>query len=76
MKDSPPEPGEFDTTSVSQVSPLIFNYRKHTERVLIVAYMSLVPASPTFPLKKDGISNNFFYVEEAGKIDRNECVQQ
>lgn len=57
VKDSPPGPGEYDAMSVSQGSPLIFNYRKLTERTLIAACMSLVPVSPAFPLKKDCISN-------------------
>lgn len=54
VKDLPPRTGEYDATSVKQIIPLIFNARKLIERVLITACMSTVPASPAFPLKKDG----------------------
>lgn len=59
VKDPPLRLGEYDTTSVGQISPLIFNLRKLTERVLIAACMSPVPTSSAFPLKKDGKSIKF-----------------
>lgn len=59
MKDPPPGPGEYDAPSVVRISPLVFNFRKLTERVLIVACMSPVPSSPAYPLKKDDTSIKF-----------------
>lgn len=59
VNDPQPGPGEYDATSVGQINPLIFNFRKLIERVLITACMSPMPASSAFPLKKDGKSKNF-----------------
>lgn len=56
MKDLPPGPGEYDAVSVAKISPLVLNFKKLTERVLIAACMSPVPSSPAYPLKKDGKS--------------------
>lgn len=59
VKDPPPGPGEYNSMSVGQISPLIFNLKKLTERVLIAICMSPVPVSSAFPLKKDGKSISF-----------------
>lgn len=59
VNDPPPEPEEYDVTSGGKISPLVFNLKNLTERVLIAACMSPVPASPAFSLKKDGESINF-----------------
>lgn len=56
VKDPPPIAGEYDAVTVNMISPLVFNFKKLTERVLITACMSPVPSSPAFPLKKDGKS--------------------
>lgn len=52
VKYPPRGSGEYNTISVRWISPLIFNARKLTKRVLIVTCMSPVPASLAFPLKK------------------------
>lgn len=61
VKDPLPGPGEYDATSVKYVSPLIFNYAKLTERVLIAACMRPMPALPAFPLKKNDKSKRNEY---------------
>lgn len=52
VKDPPPLAGEYDGVTVNVISPLVFYFKKLSERVLIAACMSPVPASPAFPLKK------------------------
>lgn len=59
VKDPPPGPREYDAPSVVQISPLIFNFKKLMERVVIAVCMSPVPAFPAFPLKKDGKKYKF-----------------
>lgn len=56
MKDPPLEPGEYDAPSVVRICPLIFNFKKFTERVLIAVCISPMPASSAFSLKNDGKS--------------------
>lgn len=63
VKDPPPGPREYDAPSVAPISPLVFNLKKFTERVLIAAYISPVPSSPPYPLKKDGKSISFLLSE-------------
>lgn len=41
VKGLPPGPREYDATSVRQISPLVFNFGKLTERVLIAVCMSV-----------------------------------
>lgn len=45
--------GEYNAVSVVMINPLVFNFRKLSKRVLIMACMSLLPSSPAYPLKKD-----------------------
>lgn len=49
-----------DATSVGHISPIVFNYKKLTEWVLIAACMSPVSVSPAYPLKKDDKSKIHF----------------
>lgn len=45
VKDHPPGQGEYDAVSVVRISPLVFNFRKPSKRVLIAECMIPVPSS-------------------------------
>lgn len=52
VKDPLPGLREYDALSVTKFSPLVFNFRKLLERMLITACMSPVPSSLAYLLKK------------------------
>lgn len=56
VKDPQPNPGEYDTVGVNQLSKLVFHFLKLSEAMLIAAAMSPVPSSGAHLLTHKGKS--------------------